>query len=77
MNEIVLAIMVIALLVFAQFALAGMSKKRQFLIRLVAASLLLILIWGFSSEGKIAFKVVMSAIVLSYSVTNYIQYRKL
>jgi hypothetical protein len=75
MNEIVLAIIVIGLLVFAQFALAGMSKKRQLLIRLIAAALLLILIWGFSKDGKMAFKIVMSAIILSYSVTNYIKYR--
>jgi len=76
MNEIILFLIVAVLLLISQFALKKISPKPQLIIRLFAAIIMVLLLWGFSADTKIAPRVLISVLIVSYSIGHIMKYNK-
>lgn len=76
MNEIILLIAVIVLLIGLQLLTNQIKKPLLHLIKISAAILLLLLIWGFARDSNVPIRVVLSALVVTSAYREYLTFRK-
>jgi hypothetical protein len=77
MNEILLVIIVVAIMVLTSLTLNRVKKPMQSYIRIGMAIALMVLVWLFSDIGNYPVKVILSLLVISNTVKEFVSLRKL
>lgn len=77
MNGIFLVLAVAVLLLFAQVLLSRIKQPLLTCVNVIAALLLLVLVWSFGERDNWLPKIVLTAVAISGLIRTYKEYRKL